>query len=175
MLLYSAESVLKRVILSQFAVHLSSIFNYLNQCVHTVSSQLIIMEHCHMENSMHLQKVIFIIFYKAAGWKVFLHMNGNLKLFISRIYKNLLCHEKTKYDILFSFMSNSPFKGKVTLLGCCVLTANCIDSSLCAVYGGLPSSFSGLHCPNHSPFFPQLPLPFYVSYFHSPVLWSLNS
>lgn len=49
-----------------------------------------------MENSMQLQKVIFIIFYKTAGWKVFLQMNGNLKLFISRIYKNLLCHEKTK-------------------------------------------------------------------------------
>lgn len=106
-----------------------------------------------MENSMQLQKVIFIIFHKTAGWKVFFQMNGNLKLFISRIYKNLLCHEKTKYDILFSFMSNSPFKGKVTLLGCCVLTANCMNSSLCAVYGGLPSSFSGLCCPNHSPFF----------------------
>lgn len=50
-------------------------------------------------------------------------------------------------------MSNSPFKGKVTLLGSCVLTANCMNSSLCAVYGGLPSSFSGLCCPNHSPFF----------------------
>lgn len=146
MLLYSAESVLKKVILSQFAVHLSSIFNYLNQCFLPA------------DNNGTLSHGEFNAVAK-----------GHFCYFLQNCWLKSFPPHEWKFKIVYFKNLLESSSGKVTLLGCCVLTANCMDSSLCAVYGGLPSSFSGLYCPNHSFFF-QLPLPFYVSYFHSPVL-----
>lgn len=139
MLLYSAESVLKKVILSQFAVDLSSIFNNLNQCIHSFlpADNNGTLSHWEFNAVAKGHFYWYYYFYKTADWKVCFHMKGNLKLFISSIYKNHLCYEKTKYDMSFSFMSNRLITGMVTLLGCCDL----MHSSLCAVSGSPPFLF----------------------------------